>query len=126
MKKPVSIIKVALALAIFAPPALLPVPARAALLSSSPRSSAETARLREDAAADRLVRSGLSRVQAEAILAGLTPAEIGSVAAGGSIWRSGGEGGGIRDSLMSNETTAIVLTLLMLAVVIGAVEINRH
>lgn len=126
MKKPISIFKVALTLAIFAPPALLPVPARAALLSSPSPSSAGTARGRERAAEDRLARSGLSRERAEAILAGLTPAEIAAVAAGETAWRAGGEGGGIRDSLMSNETAAIVLTLLMLTVVIGAVEINRH
>jgi hypothetical protein len=126
MKKPVAFVKVALALAVFAPAALLPVPSRAALLSSPPPSAAEAARLLQRAATVNLAESGLSRQRAEAILEGLTPAEIRAIAFAGPRWRAGGESEGITDSLMSNETAAIVLTILMLAVVIGAVEISRH
>ena len=126
MKKPFPIVKVALALATFAPAAFLPVPARAALLASPQPPAAETARLIQRAARAELERSGLSREQAEATLENLTPAEIRLVAVGGYSWRAGGEGEGVRDSLMSNETAAIVLTVLMMAVIVGAVEISRH
>jgi hypothetical protein len=126
MKKPVPFVKVALVLAVFAPAALLPVPSRAALLSSPSPAAAEAARLMKRAAVVNLAESGLSRERAEAILDGLAPAEIRMIAFAGPRWRAGGESEGISDSLMSNETAAIVLTLLMLAVVIGAVEISRH
>lgn len=125
MKKSISIVKVAAVLAVFAPPALLPASARAALLTS-PASAAGEAELLKKAAAVNLRESGLSRERAEAVLAGLTPSEIRVLALTSSPWRAGGESAGVRDSLMSNETAAIVLTVLMLAVVVGAVEISRH
>ncbi len=126
MRKPVSIFKVAIILIVFSPTALLPVSSRAALLTSPAPSAAEAAELRSRAAVKNLEESGLCRRRAEAVLEGLTSAEIRTLAAAPAFWRAGGESRGIRDSLMTNETAAIVLTLLMLAVVIGAVEISRH
>lgn len=126
MKKPVSIFKVAIILTVFSPAALLPVSSRAALLTAPAPSAAEAAELFNRAAVNNLEESGLSRERAEAVVDGLTSGEIRILAAAPDFWRAGGEARGVRDSLMSNETAAIVLTLLMLAVVIGAVEISRH
>ena len=126
MKKPVSIVKVAIILAVFSPAALLPVPSRAALLTAPAPSAGETAELLNRAAVKNLEESGLSRERAEAVLGGLTADEVRTLAVGLDSWRAGGEQRGIRDSLMTNETAAIVLTLLMLAMVIGAFEISRH
>ncbi len=126
MKKPFPIVTVALSLAIFAPAALLPTSARAALLTSPRPPAAETAEFLKRAAGTHLKGSGLNREQAEAVLESLTPEEIRLVAAGAFPGRWGGEGEGVRESLMSNETAAIVLTVLMMAVIIGAVEISRH
>ncbi len=125
MKKSILAIKVAAVLTIFSPLALLPVSARAALLTSS-LPTAERTELIEKAAIANLRGSGLNQERAEMVLAGLTAGEIRVVALSSAPWRSGGEGEGIRESLMSNEAAAIVLTLLMLVVVIGAVEISRH
>ncbi len=126
MKKPVSIVKVAIILTVFSPAALLPVSSRAALLTAPAPSADEAAELLNRAAVNNLEESGLSRERAEAVLEGLTSAEIRTLAAAPDFWRAGGEQRRIRDSLMTNEAAAIVLTLLMLAVVIGAVEISRH
>ena len=126
MKKPVSIVKVAIILTVFSPAALLPVSSRAALLTAPAPAADEAVELLNRAAVKNLEGSGLSRERAEAVLEVLTPPEIRTLAAAPDFWRAGGESRGIRDSLMTNETAAIVLTLLMLAVVIGAVEISRH
>jgi hypothetical protein len=125
MKKSILAIKVAVVLTIFSPLALLPVSARAALLTS-PLPAVERTQLIEKAAIANLRGSGLNQERAEMVLAGLTPGEIRVVALASTPWRAGGEGEGVRESLMSNEAAAIVLTLLMVAVVIGAVEISRH
>jgi len=126
MKKPVSIYKVAIVLIVFSPAALLPVSSRAALLTARAPAADEAVELLNRAAVKNLEGSGLSRERAEAVLEGLTADEIRTLAAAPDFWRAGGEQKGIRDSLMTNEAAAIVLTLLMLAVVIGAVEISRH
>jgi len=125
MKKTILAIKVAVVLAVFLPPAFLPAPARAALLTA-PVPAAGEAQLFRNVAAAALRESGMDREKAEAVLATLTPAEIRMVALASSPGRTGGAGEGVEDSLMSNETAAIVLTLIMLAVVVGAVEINRR
>ncbi len=125
MKKTISAIKVAAVLSVFSPVAFLPTASRAALLTSGAPAAGEAELIRQ-AAAVNLWGSGMDRERAAAVLAALTPAEIRTVALDSTPWRVGGEGEGVRESLMSNETAAIVLTLLMLVVVVGAVEISRH
>ena len=125
MKKSILALQAAAVLAVFSPLAFLPAPARAALLA--PRSpAAGEEELVNQVAAAHLRESGLDRERAAAILASLTPSEIRTVALTPAAFRAGGEGEGVRESLMSNETAAIVLTVLMMAVIVGAVEISRH
>jgi hypothetical protein len=125
MKKSILALQAAAVLTVFSPLAFLPAPARAALLTPRAPAAGEEELVKKVAAAQ-LRESGLDRERAEAILGRLTPSEIRTVALAPAAYRAGGEGEGVRESLMSNETAAIVLTLLMLVVVVGAVEISRH
>ncbi|MDP8236805.1 MAG: hypothetical protein P9M08_10520 [Candidatus Erginobacter occultus] len=125
MKKSILALQAAAVLTIFSPLAFFPAPARAALLTPRAPAAGEEELVKKVAAAQ-LRGSGLDRERVEVVLAALTPGEIRTVALASTPWRAGGAGEGVRESLMSNETAAIVLTLLMLVVVVGAVEISRH
>ncbi|MDP8214227.1 MAG: hypothetical protein RAO92_08120 [Candidatus Euphemobacter frigidus] len=126
MKKKVLAWKVLFALMVFSPLALFPAPSRAALLTSRtccPDRDSKAIRLH---AIDNLMTKGITRRHAEEILNFLFPPEVERVAlsAPGCFYAGGREG--ITESLESNETVAIVITLIMLAVIIGAVEVSRH
>ncbi|MFH1037097.1 MAG: hypothetical protein V1789_00320 [PVC group bacterium] len=126
MRKNVFVWKVLLVLLVFSPPAFLPSPLRAALLSSRSRPAADNSEIVQTRALDYLKGQGISRERAEEILGGLSPREVGLLALTPVAVHSGGADAGIRESLMSNETAAIVITLIMLAVIVGGVEISRH
>ncbi len=117
--------KVLFTLLVFSPLALLPAPGRAALLSS--RSLLDlNAGIIKAHALDNLLERGIARDRAEELLEVMSTQEIEVMAFTPPTVYAGGTQEGIRESLMSNETAAIVITLIMLAVIVGAVEISRH
>lgn len=126
MKKNISAWKVICALCIFSPLALLPTSSRAALLTSRAYSTYRDKEVIECRAIDNLTAEGISREHAEEILSYLSSHEVEVLALTSPVCLVGAESKGVTDSLESNETVAIVLTLIMLALIVGAVEISRH
>lgn len=122
----ITIWKIIFALAIFSPPALLPASSRAALLASQIHPASRHQDLLKNRLTEMLIDQGVSRIKAEESLNFLSPQEIKFFAGFQAGFLVGGETEGITESLESNETVAIVLTAIMLAVVVGFVEINRH
>jgi hypothetical protein len=120
MRKRMFVWKVVCALCIISPFALIPAPARAALLDSETGliapASADPAQL----AALRLRAAGLHCAQAEELLSHLSRSEVEELARRSTLpaW-----GGMVRASpLSTNEKVAIVLTLVILAAMVGFVE----
>jgi hypothetical protein len=126
MKNNISAWKVICVLCIFSPLALLPTTSRAALLISRTYSTYQDKEVRERRAIDNLTTDGISREHAEEILSYLSHHEVEVLALTSPVYLVGAESKGVTDSLESNETVAIVLTLIMLALIVGAVEISRH
>ena len=122
----ISLWKIILALVIFSPLAFLPAASRAALLTSRAHSVSQDREVIRDRAIDILTEDGISRDNAGKILNRLSPREIEVLALARTGYLVGAGDGGITESLETNEIVAIVLTVIMLAVVVGAVEISRH
>jgi len=122
----ISLWKIILALIVFSPLAFLPAASRAALLTSRAASISENRDVIRERAVDILTEDGISRDNAGKILDRLSPREIEVLALSRTGHLVGAGDGGISESLGTNETVAIVLTVIMLAVVVGAVEISRH
>lgn len=125
MKK-ISLWKIILVLAIFSPLAFLPDTSRAALLTSRTYSVSQDTEIIRDRAIDILTEEGISQDHAEEIMNRLSPREIEVLALSRSGYLGVAGEAGITESLESNEIVAIVLTVIMLAVVVGFVEISRH
>ncbi len=125
MKK-ISLWKIILTLAIFSPLAFLPAASRAALLTSRTYSVSQDTEIIRDRAIDILTEEGISRDHAEEIMNRLSPQEIEVLALSQSGYLGVAGEDGITESLETNEIVAIVLTVIMLAVVVGFVEISRH
>jgi len=121
-----SLWKIILALVVFSPLAFLPAASRAALLTSRAHPVSQDREEIRELAVEVLTEDGISRDNAEKILNRLSPREIEVLALSRTGSLVGAGSGGISESLGTNETVAIVLTLVMLAVVVGAVEISRH
>ena len=124
----ISLWKIILTLAVFSPLAFLPAASRAALLTSRTYSVSQDTEIIRDRAINILTEEGIARDHAEEIMNRLSPQEIEVLALSRSAYLIGGGQGepGITESLETNEIIAIVLTVIMLAVVVGFVEISRH
>lgn len=121
-----SLWKILLTLAIFSPLAFLPAPSRAALLASRPYPVSQDRKTIRTRAIATLTGEGISRDHAEEMMNRLTSQEIEVLALSRSGYLVGAGESGITESLETNETVAIILTVIMLAVVVGFVEISRH
>ncbi|HDL64391.1 MAG TPA: hypothetical protein ENH12_03275 [Proteobacteria bacterium] len=125
MKK-ISLWKIILVLAIFSPLAFLPAASRAALLTSRTYSVSQDTEIIRDRVIDILTEKGITRDHAEEIMDRLSPREIEVLALSRSGYLGVAGKDGVTESLETNEIVAIVLTVIMLAVVVGFVEISRH
>jgi hypothetical protein len=122
----ISLWKIILTLVVFSPLAFLPTASRAALLTSRPCSVSQDREMIKNLAVDSLTRDGISREHAEKVIDNLSYSEVEVIALSQSGFLIGGKDVGVKGALESNETVAIVLTIIMLAVIVGFVEISRH